>query len=339
VTGAKETAMDAMASVLATASAEKLGELFQYTVNDVTLARQKSAMLPIITDSVELERLSIYNAGVLATNPLNGVRIKNITGKHLLQGPMTVLDGGGYAGDARIDNLPPGQERLLSYGIDLDVAVDNTKSSQSSTVTAASIANGVLHLSRRFVSSVEYAANNKGTREKTLVIEHPIRPGWKLVDSQKPFETTPAVYRFKGKAAPGKISTLSVREEYVNDEAIGLLGPDISQLTVYARNAELPAKIRDALAKAVELRQASLAIEREIAARTQQIAEITAEQARMRENMKTVAPSTQYYDRLLAKLNEQETSIERLQKERDGLTARRDAARKDLEDYLRGLKL
>jgi len=42
-----------------------MGELFQYTVGNVTLARQKSAMLPIITDSVEIERVSIYNAAVL----------------------------------------------------------------------------------------------------------------------------------------------------------------------------------------------------------------------------------------------------------------------------------
>ena len=58
----------------------------------MTLPRQKSAMLPIITDSVEIERVSIYNASVLRTNPLNGVRLKNTTGKHLLQGPVTVLD-------------------------------------------------------------------------------------------------------------------------------------------------------------------------------------------------------------------------------------------------------
>jgi len=113
VTGATDAwRLDANESVRAVAAAAKMGELFQYTVSDVTLARQKSAMLPIVTDSVEVERLSIYNSSVLRTNPLNGVRVKNTTGKHLLQGPVTVLEKGNYAGDARIDNLPAGQERL-----------------------------------------------------------------------------------------------------------------------------------------------------------------------------------------------------------------------------------
>ena len=30
-------------------------------------------MIPIVTDNVDVERVSIYNAAVLATNPLNGV--------------------------------------------------------------------------------------------------------------------------------------------------------------------------------------------------------------------------------------------------------------------------
>jgi len=47
-----------------------------------------------------------------------------------------------------------------------------------------------------------------------------------------------------------------------------------------------------------------------------------------------VSSGSQYYNRLLAKLNEQESSIESLQKERVALTASRDSARKELEDYL-----
>ena len=189
---------DAASSVQAIASALKLGELFQYVVGNVTLARQKSAMLPIITDSIALERLSIYNASVLPSNPLNGVKLKNTTGKHLLQGPVTVFDKGGYAGDARVDDVPPGQERLISYGIDLDVSVDNTKHTQTSAIQTASISRGTLYIRRKLVATQEYAADNKSDRDKMLVIEHPIRAGWKLVDTQAPMETTPMLYPFKG---------------------------------------------------------------------------------------------------------------------------------------------
>ena len=324
---------EAMESVQSMASSGKLGELFQYTVGNVTLARQKSAMLPIITDSIELERLSIYDASVLVTNPLNGVRLRNTTGKHLLQGPVTVLDAGSYAGDARIDNVPPGQERFLSYGIDLDVLV-HTSDLQTSAVTSASINRGMLVLSRKLVSSRTYTADNKATKDKVLVIAHPISSGWRLVDTQKPLETTSGMYRFTEPLPAGKVTTLVVKEELVEAERLAMLTTDITQLEVAVRGAEISQAVRDAVAKAVQLKRASMDVERQIAAHTQQIADITAEQARLRENMKTVAQSSQYYERLLAKLNEQESSIERLQRERDDITAKREALRRELSEYL-----
>ncbi len=327
-------AIDAAGSVQAIASAAKLGALFQYTVGNVTLPRQKSAMLPIITDSIEIERLSIYNASVLKTNPLNGVRLKNTTGKHLLQGPVTVLDVNSYAGDARIDDIPPDQERLLSYGIDLDMLVDASKNTQTASVVSARVVKGMLIVERKSIASQEYAADNKSAKDKQLVIEHPIRAGWKLVDTQKPIETTPTLYRFKGNAAANKVTTLVVREELVHSETIAMLPADVGSLIYYSRAGEIPRDVRDAIAKAIRLKQAVLDLDRQIASRSQQINDITQEQTRIRENMKTVSQGSQYYNRLLSKLNEQESSIESLQKERSTLITARDSARKDMEDYL-----
>ena len=87
------------------------------------------------------------------------------------------------------------------------------------------------------------------------------------------------------------------------------------------------------------MKQAVLEADQQVNATSQQINEITAEQARLRENMKTVSPSTSYYERLLTKLNDQESSIERLQAERATLVTERDALRKDLEVYLQGLSV
>ena len=326
-------------SVQSIAQAAKLGELFSYSIPNVTLARQKSAMLPIITDSVSVSRVSIYNAAVLPSNPLNGVRLKNTTGKHLQQGPVTVLDRGGYAGDARIDNVPPGQERLLSYGVDLELVVDNTKNTQVSSVVTARINRGTLIVDRKFVSSQDYQLDNKGDRDKTVVIEHPIKQGWKLVEPARPIETTPVLYRFQGTAAAKKVTTLTVREEMVRSETIAMLPSDVGQLLQYSRTGEIPAAVRDAITKAIQLKQAVLETERQIADRTQQVQDITTEQNRIRENMKTVSQSSQYYTRLMAKLNEQETTIEKLQVQRDDLNRKRDLQQKELDDYLAGLTI
>ncbi|HEX8916076.1 MAG TPA: hypothetical protein VF796_27255, partial [Humisphaera sp.] len=223
--------MDMASSVNSVASAAKLGELFQYTVGNVNLPRQTSAMIPVVTDAVEVEKLSIYNMAVLPKNPLLGARLKNSTGKHLLQGPVTVLDAGRYAGDARIDDVPPGQERLISYGVDQQVIVQAKNDSHTGTLVTGKVIKGVLHLTYKEVNSQDYTADNKGDGEKTLVIEHPKLGGdWKLVEPAKADETTDALYRFKGTVGAGKATKLTVRQELVRGEQIAILPMDAGQV-------------------------------------------------------------------------------------------------------------
>jgi hypothetical protein len=156
--------LDAAASVASLASADELGELFQYQVPGVSLPRQRSAMIPIVTDEVAVERLSIYNQRVLAKHPLNGARLKNTTGKFLMQGPITVIDDQAYSGDARIEDLPADQSRLLSYAVDLDVRVTSERSNKSATIQTGRVVRGVLHLSRKQV------------RQQVLYRGQPCRP-------------------------------------------------------------------------------------------------------------------------------------------------------------------
>jgi hypothetical protein len=320
------------ASVASVASASKVGELFQYTVGNVSLPRQRSAMIPIVTDDVEVEKLSIYNQGVLAKNPLNGARVKNTTGKHLLQGPVTVLEGAGYAGDARIDNVPPGQERLISYGIDLQMLVDAKNHRQEETIVAGKLVKGVLWVTRKYVASQEYHAENKGDKDKTLLIEHPLRGGWNLVQPEKPAEKTDAVYRFRQNVAAGKTSVLKVVEENVAAQQIAILPTDVGTLEFYSKTGRIDKEVRDALAKAIAMKNALTETQRQIEIRRQEIAQITQEQARIRENLKIDRNST-YAERLLKKLNDQETRIETLQKETEELQKTMERQRKELEDY------
>jgi hypothetical protein len=321
------------------AQALDLGQLFEYSVGNVTLARQKSAMLPIIADSVGIERVSIFNSSVLPRHALTGVRLTNSTGKLLLQGPITVLDRDTYAGDARIDDVPAGEQRLLSFGVDLQLTVDVTQDDHVDRLMTGRIVKGVLELQTRQRYTRAYLARNATAHDKTLVIEHPHRAGFALVETQKPIETLPNLYRFQGLVPANKVATLTVKEEYISSSSITLLGADVGPLLAYARNADIPGAVRDALERAVQLRQALSQTERQINDRNQQLAQITQEQARIREDMKTVAASTPYYSRLLTKLNDQESTIEKLQREREELITRRDAQRHDLDEYLTNLEV
>ncbi len=331
---AMNSPIDAGSSIASIASASKIGELFEYTVGNVSLPRQKSAMLPIITDPIEIERVSIYNESVLPRNPLNGARLKNTTTKHLLAGPITVLDANAYAGDAQIDNLPPGQERLLSYGVDLQMLVDAKSNQTNASVVAGKIVNGVLIVQRKYLMDREYTADNKSEKVKTLIVEHPKHDGWKLVDTVAPEETTDKVYRFKDTVEPGKSIKLAVRESNVRDEQFAILNSDPGLLEFFQKSGEIPQAARDVLVNAAAMRTAIADLQRQVNDHDAATQVITAEQNRIRENMKTVDRQSQYYNRLMAKLNDQESQLEKISNERDDLKKKLDQAQKELNTFV-----
>ncbi len=88
-----------------------------------------------------------------------------------MQGPITVFDGGVYAGDAKIDDLPPGGERLISYGLDLDTEVVRHSEGKPEELLGVRIVKGTMIVSRKFVRSAEYTVKNSGKAAKTVLVE------------------------------------------------------------------------------------------------------------------------------------------------------------------------
>ncbi len=333
--------LDPSASIAAAASAGAVGELFQYTVAGVTLPRQRSAMIPIVNDTIDAEKISIFNEGVLAKFPLYGARLKNTApgALHLLGGPVTIYADGRYAGDARISDLPPKQTRLLSYGIDLQlpVLVEGVKDNQR--VQSGKIVGGVLQLARKYVSSRTYVAENKSDRTKKLVVEQPRRSkDSKVVDSPAPLETTETLWRFQVEIAAGKTEKLTINEEQVTSESLALLGTTGETVLGYLREGSFAPAVKEALTKAATMQQAIAETGRQTEGREEQLTAITEEQGRIRENLKTADKGT-YKDRLSRKLDDQETQIEKLQGEMNALRKRHELQQREFEEYLKALNV
>ncbi len=335
----KASVLDASASVQALASAEAVGELFQYAVGNVSLPRQRSAMIPIISSPIDLEKVSIYNQNVLPRNPLNGAILKNSTKNHLLAGPLTVLEGGSYAGDARLDNVPPGQQRLLSYGVDLQMLVNAAQNRQENTIQSGRIIKGVLHLQRKHVFTQEYEVQNRDEKPRTLIIEHPIRRGWTLMEPKEPMEKTDTLYRFRMEVPAGRPTSLTVREQNIVGETIAILPADLGTLELYSKTGEIAPKVRDALARAAAMKMRMEETNRQIEQHRRQLTEITQEQGRIRENLRVTTAARDYQAMLLKKLSDQEGEIEKIQATIRELQQTSERQRRELEDYLAELDI
>jgi hypothetical protein len=330
--------MDLQQGVQSAATASQLGDYFQYALDQpVTLARQKSALLPIVNKEVEGQRVSIYNERTHAKFPLLGLRFKNTSGLHLMQGPITVFEGSSYAGDSRILDVQPNEERLLSYAIDLGTEVEAVAETPRQTLVKVKAQKGILYTTVREVESKTYRAKNRSEQDRTLLIEHPYREGFRLTSKYKPAERTRDVYRFEVKMPAGQSASERVTEETDLHSQVALTNTDDNSIRLFIRNDASSPKVKEALRQALELKDKGDRTRQELAHANQQLADIERDQARIRANLKETPAGAEAYKKYLAKLDAQETEVDRLRDKIKKLQDEELAQRKAYEDFLASL--
>jgi len=322
------------------AQASNLGELFRYQIaTPVKLARGKSAMLPIVNESVKGDKVSIYNELTHAKHPLNGLRLKNSTDLHLMQGPITVFDDNAYAGDAQIQDLSPGSERLISYALDLDTEVAPTVKQEPAAIVSVRIHKGTVLTSYKHTRTKSYVVKNSGKKAKQVLVEYPVEQPWKLVEPKEPSEKTRGQYRFHVQADPGKPATLNVNEEHTQRETIALANLDDGRIQLLLSAPQVSDAVKQALRDVV---QRKLAIQQAGQKRQElerQIAVIEAEQKRIRENMAQLPKDSDLFRRYVTKFTEQEDHVDALRQQITAGVAEENRLQKSLEDFLTGLNL
>jgi hypothetical protein len=324
--------------VASAATADKLGTSFRYQIEQpVNLPRQKSALLPIVQRDVDGSRVSVYNPAVHAKFPLYGLRLKNTTGVSLMQGPVTVFDGSVYAGDARIMDLQPGEDRLLTYAIDLGCEVEATSKIPPSRITKVTIKKGILTSTTKQREERTYHAVNRADSDRVLLIEHPYRQEFHLVNNLKPAERTRSLYRFEVKVPAGKDANQEVIEERDLQQQIALTNSDEQQIRYFLQQSVLSDAARRALDQAVTLRGKLAGVQRDLQQVQRSLQQIEQDQTRLRANLKEMPPTAAAYKRYLEKFDQQETQIEQLQAKRESLQQEEHKQRTGYEAYLMSL--
>ena len=214
--GSALTGFNFKEGIQSVATADEVGDYYQYAIDQkVSLARQKSAMLPILDQTIEGKKVSIYNEAIHAKFPLLGLKLKNTSGQPLTQGPITVYDGGVFGGDTRILDLQPNEERLLSYALDQGSEVKTATKQAPSPDMVFTIGSNQLSAKYYIRQTKTYTIKNRSTHDRTVILEHPLRAEWKLTDPKKAIEQTRDLYRFQVAVAAGK----SVNYDVVEDMA------------------------------------------------------------------------------------------------------------------------
>ena len=326
---------EAAASVQSMAQGGALGELFRYEIaKPVTIQRQRSAMLPIVGEKVEAEKVAIYDERVMAKHPLTGLRLVNSTKLNLMQGPITVYDGGAYAGDARVEDMAPGSERLLSYAVDLDVEIAPRAVVKPEEIVSVRVEKGTLIASRKLAREKKFDVKNSGDKAVKVLVEYPLESGWKLVKPAKADEVTRDRQRFVVIAQPGKPAVLDVAEEMLVDQRIVITNLDDNAILFYSNAKVTSPDVKKALTEVIRRKREIEQVVREKAASQQEIATVSQEQDRIRQNMQQLDRGSELYTRYVQKFAQQEDRVETLRKEVVQREKQEQETRRALDDFL-----
>jgi len=316
------------------ASAASLGDLFEYKIKEpVTLRKNQSALVPIVSADIEAEKVSLWNRSSGSGRPLRAVWLTNVTGLTLDGGSMTLIDGDAFAGEGLLEPLKPGEKRLLSYAADLGVLIDARRQSADGRLFRVRARDGIMTQETEERVTWTYRARSENLTPTTLIIEHRMQPGWKLAEGQTPVESTADAQRFRVVLPPAKETVLEVRELRQGETRIMLGDVDQVLLAQLAKSGISAASLEQALKPVLAKRAELTGLQRRVEALENERTTIGQDQERLRENMKALrgsAEEKQLLQRYTRQLDQQETRIETLQAEMARATADMERVRGEL---------
>lgn len=320
------------------------GDAAAFTINHgVSIPRRGAALIPIVTEAIPAERLAIYDAATIGNRPLAGVRLTNGTGSQLLAGPVTLFDGARYAGDARLPDLVPGEERLLSYAVDLGTTVLVRNQPQPQEITRVRISRGILETTLRQEQTTEYVFDRVGESSDDsnggvpYLIFHPKRPGWTIISDLKPTDETASQWRFQVEAPATGTVRVPIVEENVRSQTYALTSLNDDQIAFYISQPTIDNESAAQLQKIRELQRAVQDRENDRRAIEAEINTIYREQQRIRSNMEVLDTATDLYKRYLETFTSQEDRLETLNGDLVAARTAEQQARDALRDYVESL--
>ncbi len=329
----------AQSTIVADAAAGDLGELFEYRIaTPVTIRKNESAMLPFLQQSLEARKLLIYSQRG-SEHPTNAAELTNTTGKTLDGGPITVYDDGAYGGEALMETLKAGDKRLISYAVDLGTRVTPAFGNKAAVVREIHASRGVLTSVLAAEETRTYTIRNVDQKAKTLIIEHPLRPGYTLLN-QKPSEKTSSAYRFEIPLAPGATREFPVMEERVYNETHSITNLTPDALLVYVQNRDLNATARNQLQRIADQKSQIGETQRAAEDSESQIRDLTSDEDRIRRNIESlnsVSGQQQQVQNYARQLDAHEQQLAALRDRQAGLQKKKSALEADLSKMIDGL--
>lgn len=284
--GATTVAADEMR--VAEATGTENGALFTYTLGEpLDLRAHGSALVPILARAVEAVPLTWFGSATVPGRM--AVRFVNSTPQTLPGGPISFFANGGFAGEAALDRMKPGERRFLTYGVDLDVELVTLDARAVESVKSASFSEGRLLQKLVKTTTSSFKLENRSGAARSVYLSLAIDAAAKVtgsdrVDVDSAAKTPVAI--FDAPARSTKERRVTSVEDLIDSTALDALTFDI--LDGLATQSDVDTTSKAVLAEAA-FRQKELETTREAIAKSKAaLAETEKDLGRLREHLKAL---------------------------------------------------
>ncbi len=339
-----KTPLKQAGGAMAVAAEEATTQVVFRFAEPISVTSGNSLVVPIIDAEVRAERLALYQPATHASRPLAAVRLVNGDERGLPPGVITLYERAedgrvNFVGDARMGPLPAGEKRLLSFALDNKTKIAR-EAKHRSRIDKGKISRGMIHLTRIERQETRYRVAAPAREARRLLIEHRLRPGWRLVEpAEKEVERTATDYRISLDLKAGEEKQIKVVMERPVGESIRLIDLSRSRITAFIKARELSDEVRAAFTRMRDLKRVVDEARREVAKREKRQQEITRDQKRIRDNLARIPRDSGLYRRYIDKLGLQEDEMEHLLDQLDIARQALKTAESKLADYVGGLKI
>jgi len=331
-------AFHAVATSVVGAQGGLLGDLFEYKLKDrVTIRKNQSALVPIVQTEITAEKVALWNANLGMARPLRALWLTNSSSLVLDGGSFNVIEAEAFAGEGLIEAIHPGEKRLISYAADLAMQVVAKPGIGPEQLTRIRIARGLLFRTVQSRSRTTYTIRNEDTSPRTVIIEQPIRSGWKLTEGLKAEEETATSYRFRVQMKSKETKDFVVEEASPTTTDVKLTNLNENLIATYVSRHEFTPELEKSLRGILAQKDAIAKLDADIKEKQGELESIGVDQNRVRENLqalKGTAEEKALAQRYVKELDEQETRLATLKKEILDLQAKHKQAQQDLDDTI-----
>ncbi|MBI4951609.1 MAG: hypothetical protein HY908_06220 [Myxococcales bacterium] len=310
----------------AQAEGEEAAAMFLYAMpTPVDLHAHSSALLPFLSQGVSARRVAYFAAPGQPAE--SAVHLRNDTAQTLPAGTLAIFGDGGFAGEAGLARTKPREERIVRYGIDLDVELESSRSLATDLPQLFTFEKDSLveHFVRMHADGYEIRNRSSSARTVYLTLRYGRNTDVQGADRiEFDEESGQALAVFEVGAQGDSARELEIREGLRQGHALDSL--DVKLLRSFAAAPTVPAEQRATLGRAADGLEARDRARADVGEVEQAVTDLERDIERLRQSARAVEGGSDELAERLVAAEDQMGELARRRKELLGLVQSNDKA-------------